>query len=55
MLYEVITALEDMELHGVPIPKGSAVLLVVGAANRDPRMFVDPDQLNILRSRNNFV
>ena len=48
-------SLEDIELHGVTIRKGSAVLLVVGAANRDPRKFDSPDLLNILRTPNPYI
>jgi cytochrome P450 len=34
---------EDLELAGVPVPKDGVVLLLVGAANRDPDRFADPD------------
>ncbi|MFN8025753.1 MAG: cytochrome P450 [Acidimicrobiia bacterium] len=33
----------DVELHGTVIPSETRVLLVVGAANRDPREFEQPD------------
>jgi cytochrome P450 len=36
-------ALEDLDLHGVPIRAGDTVVLLIGAANRDPRAFPDPD------------
>ena len=39
----------DTVLHGTTVPAGSAVLLVVAAANRDPRRFVDPDTYDIHR------
>ena len=45
-------ALEDMELRGVKITKGSGVLLVIGAANRDSRQFANADSLDITRSPN---
>ncbi len=38
-------AAEDIELHGVTIRRGEQVLAVIGAANRDPRQFTDPDSL----------
>lgn len=40
----------DVELHGVRIPAGSRVLLLIGAANRDPREFEDPDRLDLSRT-----
>lgn len=33
----------DVELAGVPVPKDGVVLLLIGAANRDPDRFADPD------------
>ncbi|MEZ5599025.1 MAG: cytochrome P450 [Pseudomonadales bacterium] len=42
-------ATEDVELHGVRIPKGAAVHLRFAAANRDERHFPDPDKLDIER------
>lgn len=41
---------EDVELHGQTVPAGSAILLVVAAANRDPRRFEDPDTFDIHRN-----
>jgi cytochrome P450 len=35
----------DVSLGGVTIPAGARVHLAVGAANRDPRRFPDPDRL----------
>ena len=42
-------ATRDTELRGTPIPKGSRVLALIGAANRDPRHFPDPDGFDIHR------
>jgi len=39
----------DVELHGRTVPEGSAILLLVGAANRDEREFEDPDRFDIRR------
>ncbi len=34
---------EDTELAGVPVSEGGIVLVLLGAANRDPRRHTDPD------------
>ncbi|MFM8304669.1 MAG: cytochrome P450 [Actinomycetota bacterium] len=39
----------DVELHGETVPAGSALLLLIGAANRDDRKFADPDHFDIHR------
>ena len=39
-------ALEDVEIDGALIKRGERVGLLLGAANRDPRVFKDPDQFN---------
>jgi len=41
--------MRDVELHGTPVPEGSIMLLVNGAANRDEREFEDADQLDVRR------
>ena len=38
-----------LTLHGTTIPTGSRVLLVLGAANRDPRVWDEPDELRLSR------
>jgi cytochrome P450 len=40
------------ELAGVAIPPGTEVRLAVGAANRDPARFPDPDRLRLERAPN---
>jgi cytochrome P450 len=35
-------AAADTEVAGVPVPKGSGVLVLLSAANRDPSRFADP-------------
>jgi cytochrome P450 len=39
----------DVELHGRTVPGGSAMLCLVGSANRDERVFDDPDRYDIHR------
>jgi len=43
-------ALCDTTLAGVPIPAGSMTMALIGAANRDPRVFEDPDRFDARRS-----
>ncbi|QDU29110.1 Cytochrome P450 107B1 [Anatilimnocola aggregata] len=40
---------EATEMHGVPLPAGANVLLFLGAANRDPRLFWQANQFDIQR------
>jgi cytochrome P450 len=42
-------ALEDVELADVEIGKGEGVLALLGAANRDPAVYPEPDRLDITR------
>jgi cytochrome P450 len=42
-------ARQDVELDGVPIPKGHSVLALLGAANRDPAVYHDPDRFDLGR------
>jgi cytochrome P450 len=41
----------DTELYGQIVPAGSAMLCMVGAANRDPRRYDDPDRFDIRRQK----
>jgi hypothetical protein len=45
----------DMQLGGKTIKKGSRVVAVLAAANRDPNRFPDPDRLDLLRTDNRHV
>ena len=42
-------AARDMEIDGVTIPQGTAVLLSIASANRDPETYEDPDRLWLKR------
>jgi cytochrome P450 len=39
----------DTEIGGVPVPAGSLIQLMWGAANRDPAQFEDPDEFQVDR------
>ena len=43
------TALVDLELGGTRIKEGEAVLCLLGAANRDPAVYPEPDRLDVGR------
>ncbi|MEW9549970.1 cytochrome P450 [Nonomuraea sp. NPDC050783] len=42
-------ALRDAELGGTPVPAGTVVVALIGAANRDPAVFPDPDRFDVTR------
>jgi len=44
--------LEDFELCGVEARRGQEIIFMLGAANRDPRQFKDPDRLDLKRANN---
>ena len=43
------TTTRPVELHGERLQEGARVLLLYGAANRDPRRYADPDRLDLAR------
>lgn len=49
--YVVRYSLKGVELHGMSIPTGGAVLLCIGSANRDERAFSKADTFDIDRDR----
>jgi cytochrome P450 len=44
--------MQDIEIAGTLIPRGSLVFGVIASANRDPQQFVEPDKLNLNRQPN---
>ncbi|WP_374971497.1 cytochrome P450 [Terrabacter sp. BE26] len=46
------TATTDVELHGVTIREGQKVAALLGAANRDPAVFAEPDRFDAAREPN---
>jgi cytochrome P450/class 3 adenylate cyclase/tetratricopeptide (TPR) repeat protein len=48
-------ATEDVEIGGKTIPKHALVVAAIGAANRDPEQFADPDRFDIARQDNHHV
>jgi cytochrome P450 len=45
-------ALQATQVNGVDLPEGALVTLCIGAANRDPAVYDNPDQLNLRRTGN---
>jgi cytochrome P450 len=43
---------EEVELGGITMPPGTPVTLCIGAANRDPAQFPDPERFDIARNPN---
>jgi cytochrome P450 len=43
---------EQVELGGITLSAGTPVTLCIGAANRDPKQFADPENLDIGRTPN---
>ncbi|MDE0777822.1 MAG: cytochrome P450 [Nocardioides sp.] len=49
------TATADVELEGVRIREGERIAALLGAANRDPQAFTDPDTFDVDRADNPHV
>jgi cytochrome P450 len=55
-IFAVIRALhEPVELDGQQITPGTLLILHLASANRDPRVFADPDRFDVGRSPNDHV
>lgn len=52
VLFTGRTAMEDIELDGITIRKGEHATVLIGAANRDPEVFDEPERFDIGRRRN---
>jgi cytochrome P450 len=48
-------AMVDCEVAGVRVKQGVLIALLLGAANRDPQVFDDPDRFDIGRADNRHV
>ena len=46
------TAIEDTEVAGVTVERGTKIAALLGAANRDPAVFAAPDRFDIGRVDN---
>jgi cytochrome P450 len=47
--------MEDTEIRGTALPKGSSVCALLGSANRDERQFPDPDRFDLQRDARRHV
>ena len=48
-------AMEEVEIGGRRIAEGDRISITLGAANRDPEQFPDPDRLDVTRQENRHV
>ncbi len=53
--FAVRFAAQDTEIAGVPVAAGQPVLVLIAAANRDPRRFPDPDTFDPTRTGNHHL
>ncbi|WP_330338711.1 cytochrome P450 [Streptomyces sp. NBC_00557] len=44
--------LDDIEIDGTTVPRGSEIAMLFGSANHDPAVFTDPDRLDLTRGDN---
>jgi pimeloyl-[acyl-carrier protein] synthase len=50
--FVALVAQEELDLSGRTIKRGDSLLVSVGAANRDPAQFQEPERLDITREPN---
>ncbi|MGY2126854.1 cytochrome P450 [Blastococcus sp. SYSU DS0617] len=49
------TATEDVEIGGITVERGQKIAALLGAANRDPAVFADPDTFDVGRADNGHI
>ncbi len=49
------TAMEDVQVGDITVEKGQKIAALLGAANRDPAVFTDPDTFDVDRDPNNHL
>ena len=49
------SALDDCDVNGFPVRRGDSVVMLLGAANRDPDRFEAPDRLDVRRGDQNHL
>lgn len=49
------TATAECTLHGIRIPRGATITVLLGSANRDPRAYEEPDRFDPTRQAQNHV
>ncbi len=49
------TVAKDTEFHGRTVREGERILLLIGSANRDPRVFPDPDVYDLGRDTTSLI
>ena len=52
---DIRAVLEDCEIRGTTLRRGDGAVLAIGAANRDPEVFDDPERLDVERSKGSNV
>jgi len=53
--YVTRDALDDIEFRGKRFKAGERIIFLIGAANRDPEQFPEPDKFDIYRKSNKYL